>query len=368
MTSRDLRGIVARFLGVLAMMVWWSSCFTGLELGGPPTRLVFRATSGGAARQPLAAVEVEIQDASGNLVGTANDEVTIALATNPGRLVLHASGKADNDRIVEVVDHLVPEVRTPVLSGNEGTTEILAMVYDSATGTVLAVDLDNALSSIDVATGVLTKIGDVATNLKGIAFETESGRLIGVAAVNDTIVEINPTTGASMSLGRVTIVADSVDGFTGLAEDPVSGTMYAVVRLRDNPNRKTRNLATLDVAALTITNVATLSETGVAGITFLGDGTLLAVTGDGSDNPETLWSVNKSSGMMTAIVVMGNGGDGESIAAVPALLEGTLTRPAVNGVAVFSDLTINAAADGYTFVATAPGLGDGNSATFNIVP
>ncbi|MDH3457501.1 MAG: hypothetical protein OER90_11750 [Gemmatimonadota bacterium] len=354
-------------LSILAMTLSLSACSDGTG-PGVPARLSFRTITGGTARQPLAAVEVEIQDADGNLVPSASDEVTIALDVNPGSLVLHASGRDANDRIIELVDHARPEVLTPFLSDNEGTGEILGMVYDVTTGAVLSVDLDNALSSIDRVTGALTNIGDMGVNLKGIAFETGSGRLIGATALSDSLMRVDPITGSSTGLGRVTVPGDSIDGFTGLAEDPTSGTMYAVVRLRDNPNRKTRDLVTLDITALTAAYVAPLPETGVAGITFLPDGTLLAVTGDGANNPETLWRVNKTNGVMTSIIAMGNGADGESIAAIPARLTGTVTIQAVNGVAVFRGLVINAAADGYTFIATASDLTSGTSAAFNIVP
>lgn len=354
-------------LAILAITLSLSACSDAGPVGSP-ARLSFRTTTGGTARQPLAAVEVEIQDANGNLVTSANDEVTIALDVTPGRLILHASGAATNDRIIELVDHVRPQVLTPFLSDNGGTGEILGMVYDSTTGAVLSVDLDDALSSIDPVTGALTNIGDMGINLKGIAFEMGSGRLIGATALTDSLMEVAPTTGNSTSLGRVTISADSIEGFTGLAVDPTSGTMYAVARLRDNPDRKTRTLVTLDVTALAATYVAPFSENGVAGITFLPDGTLLAVTGDGADNPETLWRVNKTSGVMTSIIAMGNGADGESVAAVPARLTGTLTVQAVNGVAVFRGLVINAAADGYTFIATASDLTSGTSGAFNIVP
>lgn len=355
--------------GMLALLCSLSACRD--DTAGPgeiPARLHFRTTTGGTAGQPLAAVEVEIQDVNGNLVTSAHDEVTIALDASPGSLVLHASGADDNDRIIELVDQVRPEVLTPFLSNNEGTGEILGMVYDATTGAVLSVDLDNALSAIDPFTGALTNIGDLGVNLKAIALETSSGRLIGATAFTDSLAEVGPTTGTPMWLGRVTVSADSIEGFNGLAVDPTNGTMFAIVKLRDNPNRKTRNLVTVDVTALEATSVATLSENGVAGITFLPDGTLLAVTGDGADNPETLWSVNKTDGVMTSIIAMGNGADGEAIAAIPAQLTGTLTVQAVNGVAVFNGLVINAAADGYTFIATAADLTSATSAAFNIVP
>lgn len=354
-------------LGILAMTLLLSACNETTSPGVIPERLSFRTTTGGTAGQPMAAVEVEIQDANGNLVTSADVEVTIAFDVNPGSLVMHASGADDNDRIIELVDQGGPEVLTPFLSDNEGTGETLGMVYDVTTGSVLSVDLDNALNSIDPVTGALTNIGDLGINLKSIAFEADAGRLIGATAFTDSLMEVDPIAGVGTWLGRVTMGADSIEGFNGLAVDPTSGTMYAVVKLRDSPSRKTRYIITLDVTALTATHVATLSENGVAGITFSPNGTLLAVTGDGADNPETLWSVNKGDGTMTSIIAMGNGADGESIAAIPARLTGLLTRPVVDGVAVFNGLTVSAAADGYTLIAIASGLTSGTSAAFNIV-
>ena len=354
-------------LGILALTLSLSGCADTTAPGEIPARLSFRTTTGGTVGQPLAAVEVEIQDANGNLVTSADVEVTIALDVNPGSLVMHASGADANDRIIELVDHTGPEVLSPFLSNNEGTEEALGMVYDSTTGLVLSVDLDNALNSIDPVTGALTNIGDLGVNLKSIAFEAGAGRLIGVTAFTDSLMEVDPTAAGGTWLGRVTMGADSIEGFNGLAVDATSGTMYAVVKRRDSPNRKIRNLVTLDLTGLAATNVATFSENGVAGITFSPDGTLLAVTGDGADNPETLWSVNKANGMMTSIIAMGNGADGEAIAAIPAQLTGLLTRPAGNGVVAFQGLAISVAANGYTLIATATGLTSATSAAFNIV-
>ena len=49
-----------------------------------------------------------------------------------------------------------------------------------------------------------------------------------------------------------------------------------------------------------------------------------------------------------------------------AVLSGTKTVAAVNGVAAFGDLTVSKAANGYTLSATAPGLGTATSASFNV--
>ncbi|NIU74078.1 MAG: hypothetical protein GWN71_10965 [Gammaproteobacteria bacterium] len=58
---------------------------------------------------------------------------------------------------------------------------------------------------------------------------------------------------------------------------------------------------------------------------------------------------------------------GEAIATVPAQLSGTLTMAASNGAATFSDLMINAPANGHTLMATAAGLTAASSAPFNLI-
>ncbi|MGH7567794.1 MAG: Ig-like domain-containing protein [Gemmatimonadales bacterium] len=49
-------------------------------------------------------------------------------------------------------------------------------------------------------------------------------------------------------------------------------------------------------------------------------------------------------------------------------LAGTLTRPAILGVATFADLSINKTGTGYTLVAAATGMGGATSTAFNITP
>ncbi len=159
-----------------------------------------------------------------------------------------------------------------------------------------------------------------------------------------------------------------IDGFNGLATEPGTGIIYAVAQL--NGGGQTRNLITIDPVTLVAANVATLSQAGVAGITFLSDGTLIAITGDGAPTAATLWTVDKGTAAMTSIISLGSSGTccGEAIAAVPAQLSGTTTMTAVGGVATFTNLEINAPATGYTLTASATGLTDGTSATFNVVP
>jgi hypothetical protein len=222
------------------------------------------------------------------------------------------------------------------------------------------------LFRIDIATGVATAIGQVPDGSKGIAYDNVDDVVLGVRTFSDVMLSIDPATGDSTAVGRITIASDSVTGFTGLDFDPTSGMLYAVAKLQSRPHPKVRELVTIAPTTLVATSVASLSENGIAAITFLTDGTLLAVTGDGASVPETLWSVDMSTGVLTAILTLGNGEDGESIEAIPARLSGTLTVTAVNGVATFDDLEIDGSGMGYTLVVNAAGLAEGTSAAFNI--
>ncbi len=84
-------------------------------------------------------------------------------------------------------------------------------------------------------------------------------------------------------------------------------------------------------------------------------------------------------GVLTSMLTLGNGGNGESIEWIPAHLSGTLIVAAVDGVATFTDLAIDGSGVGYTLVANAfevlcrdgvclPVLTGSTSAAFDINP
>lgn len=354
--------------------------------GGPAgLRLVFDPVTGAETRATLPAVTVEIQNASGTLQDTATADVTIALGANPGQLIFHASGIVDGDRIIELLDHLSGVV-LPTLQTTEGNNEMLGLVYDPAENVVYGSDRDLILWGFDPVTGARTLVDTIGVYLKAVAIESTGGRRLlalgfgetagggsAAPAGHDSLYSINRTTAVATSVGRTTLAGDSIAGYTGFAFDPTSGTAYTVVRLGSHASRHERTLATLNLGSRVLTPVALLSEAGVAGITFLADGTLIAVTGDdfrgtGGFTPETLWEVDKTTGAMTSIMALGNGADGESITTVPARLTGTLTVAAVGGVATFGDLQITAPGTGFTLTASASGLTAGTSAAFNITP
>ncbi len=72
-------------------------------------------------------------------------------------------------------------------------------------------------------------------------------------------------------------------------------------------------------------------------------------------------TVATATNTITVAITSGTGASG-------ATLSGTTTASAVNGVATFSNLSINKAATGYTLTATATGPASGTSSTFAITP
>jgi hypothetical protein len=115
-------------------------------------------------------------------------------------------------------------------------------------------------------------------------------------------------------------------GSTGLARDPQTGTIYALLKLLGQP--LTRELATLDPD----TGVATsVGDTGdkFAAITFASDGTLYGMTGDGAADPQTLYTLNTGTAEATPLGSFGppveeRVTDGEALAFNPA--DGLLYR------------------------------------------
>lgn len=331
------------------------------------------------ARATLAPVEVQLLDAFGN---PASGDVTLSFETNPGTMIFHSSGL--NDPIVQRIDPLTPAVLPPLPNAHPaGTAEIIGMVYDPSTGLVLCTEFDatgNTLCAMNPLDGTYGQIGQIQPGVGGdfppyvrpLAWAPDGSPLGAGAHLlagdlnNPTLYEIDPATGAKGTVGAVT---GTVGGFNGMAVDPTTGTLYAVVQQAQiappDPARRIRDLVTIDLNTLIATTIGTLPIDGVSSAAFLPDGTLLVSTGEGGATAESLYTVDKTDASMTLLVVMGDGDDGESIALVPAALSGTLTLSTVNGVAAFDDLWIDGPGAGYSLNAASGGL-TAISSTFDV--
>jgi hypothetical protein len=327
-----------------------------------PTQLAFTDPSAPVDfNTPFTAV-VEARTASNTVATNFNGDITVALGTDAGGTVLHAGGRNDIETpILELVDPTTPALgallATPSLQYD-------ALTYDPVRGKVYAEGYDwnspdQFFLEIDPVTGVETNLtpGGAFPWMKGLAVLLD-GTVLGVGSSQPTLYEIDPTNGAILATNAISNTAGN-SGFNGLATDPTDGTLYAVYTADRVNARSSRELAIIDPTGPSLTSVAALSEDGVSGIGFLGDGTLIAITGAGAPNPQRLWTVDKSTGTMTVRSGLRLNQGGAAIAVLPTAFTGTFTATAVNGVATFNNLVLSTPGDGFTLDA---------SAVFNTTP
>ena len=139
--------------------------------------------------------------------------------------------------------------------------------------------------------------------------------LYSVSRDDDLLRVINPSTGSTISSVAITLAGRGVSFANGLATHPVTGEIFALLKLDGQTGRQL-------VKINPITGVATsIGDTGdqFAGLAFNSSGTLFAVIGDkkntagGGLPPETLFILNTVNAAPTQVVVLGRGNDGEAI-------------------------------------------------------
>lgn len=139
--------------------------------------------------------------------------------------------------------------------------------------------------------------------------------LYSVSPRDDQLRVVSTVNGAeTTSVTTVTLVAEVIEGINAIAADPTDNDkLYALLKLQGQSGRE---LVTIDPS----TGVATdIGDTGdrFAGLAFTSAGVLYAVTGDGAGVPETLYTLDTSTAVPTAVLTLGNGNDGETLAFDP---------------------------------------------------
>lgn len=143
-----------------------------------------------------------------------------------------------------------------------------------------------------------------------------------------TLYKIDKVTGATLTTIPVTLGGTQVLWIKGLAAEPVSGDLYAVVgelQPPDGPGLPVDfKLATIAPDTGIATEIGLLSDrfSGLAWVVLpaptdgvpTGTVELMGVTGDGAAIPESLFIINTSNASTSLFMNLGNGTDGESIA------------------------------------------------------
>ena len=134
-----------------------------------------------------------------------------------------------------------------------------------------------------------------------------------IHGTDNTISLRNKSTGVKLLNFTITLTGQTVDSGSGLAVNPRTNEMFAALTI--NGDTTTRELVTLAPLNGTATSIGDLGDV-VQGLAFDKFGTLYAVTGEpgSATTPETLYTVDTSTGAMTFEQTLGNGGDGEDIA------------------------------------------------------
>jgi hypothetical protein len=126
---------------------------------------------------------------------------------------------------------------------------------------------------------------------------------------------VDPSTGGTISSVPITLAGKIVSSGNGLATNPVTGQLFALLTLVGQPGRQL-------VIINPRTGIATsIGNTGdqFAGLAFNSSGILFAVTGDKKNSagaglsPETLFRLNTSNAAPAQVLVLGRGNDGEAI-------------------------------------------------------
>ena len=320
---------------------------------GTATQLAFGTqpsnTAAGSSITP--AMTVQVEDTNGNVVTTGTGStasVTVAIGTNPGGGTL------------------------------SGTTTVSA---------VSGVATFSTLSTNKAGTGyTLTASSSGLTGATSNGFNITPG---AVSAGTSTVVA-NPTSvtadGATTSTITVTLLDASSNPVTGRDRDAHGrqwkfhnlGCEWCLERewrchvYGERHQSRNGNLHgegdTTDSVTITETATVTFTPGAAAKVAFgqqptnapAGSSIAPAVTVQVEDaNGNVLTSGTDSNASIT-IGIGANPGSGT--------LSGTLTQTAVNGVATFSNLSINKTGNGYTLTAGSNGLTGATSNTFNITP
>lgn len=229
---------------------------------GSPTPDLFGVTGDGAT-QPETLYRISTADGSTTQVTVLGDGDDGEAIASDGTLLYHLSGL--NTLAYDSIDPAGPTVTSIALSGDTHA-EALGMVWDPGISLFRFADLAGGWFTIST-TGTVARIsadGTVPFRAKGLAFA--AGTLYAVTPDDDQLHTLDAATGALVSdLGPITLAGFTVTGGLGLATDPADGTLYAALRVVEDPARR---LATIDPGTLVATDIGSLGD-AFAGLAFL---------------------------------------------------------------------------------------------------
>jgi hypothetical protein len=133
------------------------------------------------------------------------------------------------------------------------------------------------------------------------------GASSGTSSFQDSLWTINQADYTVATRLQPTLAGFSISGITGMATNPMSGTVYAIVRLTGPSSRK---LVTIDPNTAVCTLIGDLGAK-FASLAFNANGTLYGVTGQGAAPANTLYTINTANANTTFVATLAPIGDGQ---------------------------------------------------------
>jgi len=316
---------------------------------GGATKLAFfvqppSSTAGGATMTP--AVQVEVQDAGGNRVGTATNSITVAIGTNPN------SGNLGG---------------TKTVAASSGVAQFSTLSIDSAgngyTLTASASGLAGATSNtFNITVGSASKLGFLVQPSNGSGGSTLPSVQVEVrdlggnrvpSASNSITLSIgtNPGPNAALTGGGATPASGGVAAFSSLSIDS-AGTGYTLVATATGLTMATSNAFNIAVGPASKLGFLQQPPSNTNGGAVMSPAMTVEVRDAGGNRVTT---ANNS----ITLAIGNNVGPS-------ATLSGTNPVSATNGLASFSGMSIDSAGSGYTLTANASGVNGATSSSFNI--
>ena len=320
-----------------------SSLFNVVVSVGPPSKLAFTTSPpstvvAGNAISP--SLQVSVEDASGNVVNTATNTITISFGVNPLGATLGGTLSVAAVNGVATFSTITIDVAANGYSLQAGATGL-------SSGSSTTFNVTSASASKLVFTQQPTNVaaGSAITPSVQVSIEDTFGNVVTSATNSITVA---PGTGTGALNGTLTQAAVSgVATFPGLSIDV----------------EKTGNTLTAGAASFTTITSSTFNVTAGTATKLVFTQQPTNVAAGGSITPSVQVSVEDTFGNVvstaTNAITVGIGtGTGP--------VNGTLTQAAVAGVATFPGVSLNTVGTGDTLTAGATGFTTVTSSTFNV--
>ncbi len=315
------------------------------QAGGPAQLAINQQPTDSIAGAPISpAITIQIEDTDGNFVSTATNAVTVAIYSNTGGGTLSGTLTINAVNGVATFNDLsIDKAGTnySLVFTSPGLSQAISIPFNVSVGAAAQL----AFGQQPVNSPPNSNFNPAVT----VLVEDSFGNLVTSSTAAVTLsIGTNPSGGTL--LGGVSVNAvNGVATFDSVAIDTV-GTGYTLQAASSGLAS-----ATSDPFNISVGGPTTLIFGTQPGNTTAGSSLAPAVTVEITDSAGNV--VTTSSATVT-IAIANNPGGGT--------LSGTTSVAAVNGVATFSNLSINKSGVGYTLTATSSGLLDATSTSFNI--